>query len=103
MSTKKFLAGLGVGLVAGYFIRESLNQANISPERALKNVKKQAGAHHQISGSWIHMVPETLHRNEMTYEVYIGGLSTQTESGIVQYDFVVDTKTGTIIEMSKNE
>ncbi|KMK77799.1 PepSY domain-containing protein [Alkalihalobacillus pseudalcaliphilus] len=103
MSTKNFLAGLGLGLVAGYLVRESISHAKISPERALKNVKKQVSTIHHISGSWIHMVPETLHRHDLTYEVYIGGISTKQSQGIVQYDFVVDTKTGTILEMTKTQ
>ncbi|KYG26666.1 PepSY domain-containing protein [Alkalihalobacillus trypoxylicola] len=101
MSIKRFIAGFGLGIVVGYALKESLNYTNVSPEKALKNVKREASKHHQITGSWIHMKPEILNQNQLSYQVYIGGLTTKTEKGIEQFDFVVDSKTGTIIEMSK--
>ncbi len=48
------------------------------------------------------MMPDTIERHSIPYEVYHGGLTTSTDSGTVQYDFVVDTKSGLILEMTSS-
>ncbi len=99
MAIKRFVVGVGLGLAVGYFLRPTIERERMTPERALKEVKKTVARTHAISGSWIHMLPETIERNHITYDVYRGGLSTTTEAGTVQYDFFVDTKTGTLIDL----
>ncbi|WP_100373809.1 PepSY domain-containing protein [Bacillus sp. FJAT-45037] len=99
MSMKRFALGIGIGLAAGYFLKENLTCESTSPERALKNVKKTVSSRHAISGSWIHMIPETIEREHVQVEVYRGGISTTTETGTVQYEFLADTKTGTLLEL----
>lgn len=99
MAIKRFIAGLGLGLAVGYLLRPTIGCDRITPERALKEVKKTVARTHVISGSWIHMLPETIERNHISYDIYRGGLSTTTEEGTVQYEFLVDTKTGTLIDL----
>jgi predicted small secreted protein len=99
MSIKRFALGVGIGVVAGYFLRPSLEAEKVSPEKALKEVKKTVSSTHAISGSWIHMIPETVERENVRVEVYRGGISTTTESGTVQFEFLADTKTGTLLEL----
>lgn len=99
MAIKRFVIGLGVGLAAGYFLRPTIEGERLTPERVLKEVKQKVASTHAISGSWIHMLPEKIERNHLSYEVYRGGLSTTTEQGTVQYEFLADTKTGTVIAL----
>ncbi|KMJ55008.1 PepSY domain-containing protein [Alkalihalophilus sp. As8PL] len=99
MSIRRFALGIGIGVVAGYFLRPSLSTEKVSPEKALKIVKKTVSGSHAISGSWIHMIPETVERENIRVEVYRGGISTTTETGTVQYEFLADTKTGTLLEL----
>jgi predicted small secreted protein len=96
---KRFVAGLGIGLAAGYLLGHTLKCEKISPEKALKEVKKAVSQTYAISGSWIHMIPETVERNNISYTVYRGGLSTTTKEGTNQYEFIVDTKSGTLLDL----
>jgi predicted small secreted protein len=96
---KRFVAGLGIGLAAGYLLGPTLKCEKISPEKALKEVKKAVSQTYAISGSWIHMIPETVERNNISYTVYRGGLSTTTKEGTNQYEFIVDTKSGTLLDL----
>ncbi|NEU29986.1 hypothetical protein GN156_04235 [bacterium LRH843] len=99
MPIKRFIAGIGIGLAFGYLLRPAIEGERMTPERALKEVKKAIAHSHAISGSWIHMLPETIEKNHITYDVYRGGVSTTTEEGTVQFEFLVDMKTGTLIHL----
>ncbi|MEH7414674.1 hypothetical protein V7266_05245 [Neobacillus drentensis] len=100
MNWKSFFLGAAVGLVGGYVTKEILTQrTNISPERVLGSVKKHLQPKGPISGSWIHMEAEPYEKNQMTYHVYKGGISQQTNEAIQQYEFVADAQTGTLIDL----
>ncbi|WP_100405148.1 PepSY domain-containing protein [Bacillus solitudinis] len=101
MAIKRLLLGIGIGLAAGYILRPTISGDKISPEQALKQVKKTLTSTYDIQGSWIHMIPEQLERHQIPYEVYRGGVSIKDESGTLQYEFLVDTKTGTLLELTK--
>lgn len=96
---KRFIAGLGIGLAAGYLLGPSIRNGTISPERALKEIKKTVSQTYAISGSWIHMIPETVELNQITFSVYRGGISTTNEAGTTQYEFLADTKTGALLDL----
>lgn len=99
MAMKRFVVGLGIGLAAGYLLRPQMEADKITPERALREVKKIMSQNHTISGSWIHMLPETIEKNNITYEVYRGGITTTEEDETVQHEFFVDAKTGTLLQL----
>ncbi|OLO40473.1 hypothetical protein BTR23_06825 [Alkalihalophilus pseudofirmus] len=99
---KRFAVGIGVGLVAGLLLSSKLGKELISPERALKQVKDKLSHSFNVTGSWIHMVPESWNKNQLEYTVYRGGLTTSTENDEhLQYDFIVDAKTGTILDVTQ--
>ncbi|MCK0471276.1 PepSY domain-containing protein [Halalkalibacter sp. APA_J-10(15)] len=101
MTVKRFLLGLGVGVSIGLWLQNKKRPQNITPENALKKVKKAMQPTYHISGSWIHMVPETVTRQSIDYHVYRGGISTVNDNGTVQYEFLVETNSGTIIELEQ--
>lgn len=96
---KKLSIGLVLGFILGFFLRPTIAKERISPEKALKKAKATASTTHTISGSWIHMNPESIERYGLQYEVYRGGISTSTPDGTVQYEFIVETKNGTLLEL----
>ncbi|WP_209124045.1 PepSY domain-containing protein [Alkalihalobacillus sp. BA299] len=99
---KRFAIGIGVGLAAGLLLRSKLEQDLISPEKALKQVKNKLSHSFNVTGSWIHMIPETWDKNQLEYTVYRGGVTASTEHDkSLQYDFIVDAKTGTILDVTQ--
>jgi predicted small secreted protein len=101
MNWKSFYLGAAVGIVGGYVTKEILTQkTNISPERVLGAVKKNLQPKGQILGSWIHMEAEPYDKNQMTYRVYKGGISQNTDGDIQQYEFIADAQTGTLLDLT---
>ncbi|MGD6890622.1 PepSY domain-containing protein [Bacillus mobilis] len=100
MSWKGLVAGLGVGFAAGYLVANKVQeQSHISSEKALKMVKKALSHKGEITGSWVHMVPETFEKYDVAYEVYRGGLTTMLDDIQERFEFLVDAKTGTVLEV----
>ncbi len=100
MKAKDLLLGIGIGFAIGYAVKEYVENEHISPEKALKTVKDHVKDNIPINGSWIHMTAEDYHKDNLTYKVYRGGLSSTQDGETKQLDFVVDAKTGTILELS---
>jgi len=99
MNKKQVTFAFALGALLGYLAKQQTEMyQKITPEKALKLVKstfKQSGP---IHGSWIYMKPEDLERNGLFYKVYRGGI-TRLENGVYkQYEFYVDTDTGSVIE-----
>ncbi|RBW71428.1 PepSY domain-containing protein [Bacillus taeanensis] len=101
MKISELLIGVGIGAAAGFFISSKLNEKGMSPEQALKVVKEKVKENIPVDGSWIHMKPEELSKNELTYEVYRGGLTATQNNTVNHYDFAIDAKTGAVIELNK--
>lgn len=103
MSWKKTFLAAGLGVLAGYLLQRQLDSGEISPEIALKKVKRFVGDSHQIDGSWVHMQPETVERFELHYTVYRGGITVSSDNQVRHYNFLVDAETGTVIEFTPDE
>lgn len=101
MSFKRFFVGLSIGFAAGLLLNKGIQQEKVSPEKILKTVKQQLQEKYTITGSWIHMIPENYEKNEINYTVYRGGITTTNQDEVIQFDFVADAKTGTILELSR--
>ena len=101
MGLKRFALGVGIGMAAGLLLRSRMNTDTISPEKALRNVKQHVQSKMSINGSWIHMIPENVEKNNLEYTVYRGGITTLVDDTPIQYDFLVDAKSGTILELTK--
>ena len=99
MSRKKTFLALGVGMVVGYFLKETLQEnKKLTPDRALQHAKETFEQSGPINGSWIYMKPEKLEKNGLTYDTYRGGISRNVDGENKQYDFHIDLKTGTIVD-----
>ncbi|WP_160724036.1 hypothetical protein [Bacillus sp. USDA818B3_A] len=100
MNWKSFFLGAAVGLIGGYVTREVLIQKSyISPEKVLGTIKKHFESKGSISGSWIHMTAEPFEKNQITYQVYKGGISQTKQGEAAQYEFIADAHTGTLLEV----
>ncbi|GGE77564.1 PepSY domain-containing protein [Priestia taiwanensis] len=104
MSWKKVLIGVGIGVGAGVganmLVQKKLEKKYVKPEDALSTVKEAFKRKGEISGSWIHMIPESYDRFGLEYEVYRGGITAKEEEGSIRYEFLVDATTGTVLDVS---
>lgn len=102
MNWKKVALAAGVGALAGYVVKEQLsNNQGVTPEKALKIAKEAFKKQGPISGSWIYMRPEELNKNGINYDVYRGGVSKQEDGQTSQFEFYIDTETGTIVDVAE--
>lgn len=100
MNVKSFLVGFAVGAVSGFIAKEMVDQyACLSPERVLSQAKAKFKELGPISGSWIQMKKEPYVKEQLTYDIYRGGVSRLVDHKLEQYEFVADAKTGTILDV----
>ncbi|WP_051237696.1 PepSY domain-containing protein [Lacticigenium naphthae] len=102
---KKFLAisasvliGLGalLGWTGHYFYS---TKKTINADDILKKVKKHFLEEGPIEGSWIELTKVPLRKFAYDTDVYYGGVSRLEESELVQYEFIADAYTGSIMDL----
>ncbi|MDC3415803.1 PepSY domain-containing protein [Aquibacillus salsiterrae] len=102
MNWRKTLLAVGFGAIAGYLLKDQLeNTQNITPEKALKSAKDAFKQQGPVSGSWIYMKPEEIVRNGLNYSVYRGGVTRNIDGTNRQFEFFVDANTGAIIDVAE--
>ena len=99
---KHLIASTAVGFAAGWLISKQIQEKDLPPEKALHRVKHQLKGKLAIEGSWIQMVPEKLKKDKLEYTVYRGGITSKEDNVTKHYDFAVDSKTGTILELTRH-
>ena len=96
---KTFLIGVGAGVATGIVVNQTVtNNREISSEKALDIAKSAFKKHGPIQGSWIQMKKQPYYKSFLQYEVYIGGISRSAHDTVEQYEFIVDSKTGAILD-----
>lgn len=103
MGWKKSMLAAGVGVLGGFLLQKQLSDGTISPEKALKSVKHTVGQKYKIDGSWVHMQSETVHKSGLDYSAYRGGITISEDNQVKHYHFLVDSKTGTVLEFAPDE
>lgn len=102
MKVKDFLIGAACGLAAGAITTAILtNQTLVSSEEVLHKIKKLLNEHGRITGSWIMTKPEIVERNSLSYRAYRGGITCIEDHTSVNYEFLADAKTGTVLELKE--
>jgi len=100
MNWKTFIAGITVGAAAGYAVNETLHHTvNVSAETVLAKVKKAFKENGPIDGSWIQMTEEDYEKYPFKTRVYKGGVSLTKDGEKKQYEFIADSKTGTVLDV----
>ncbi|WP_096436205.1 PepSY domain-containing protein [Alteribacter populi] len=105
MSWKRFIVGVGIGVAAAWFTKDQMDktECNISPERALKMVKRKMKDFGSIDGSWIHMIAEDFRQDGLTYQVYRGGVSCTIDGQLHAFEFLVDATSGSVLKLKKQD
>ena len=90
----------GTGLIAGYGLSRYLhNRMPMSGDTILERVKKAFLEEGPIEGSWIELTKVPLTKFALKTDVYYGGVSRLEENQLVQYEFIADAYTGSILDI----
>ncbi|RDU36164.1 hypothetical protein DRW41_14115 [Neobacillus piezotolerans] len=105
MNWKAFLLGAVAGAAGAYVVNTAVSQnMDVPAQKVLSHARGQFRLSGPVSGSWIHMEAVPFEKNGIQYRVYRGGI-TRTSPGLddggEQFEFVADSKTGTILDVYK--
>lgn len=102
---EKILAGilLTSGIVIGmsFTVLFMHRKKKVNGEAVLESVKEMFLTDGPIEGSWIELYPVPLTRFSAETKVYYGGISRKENDQLIQYEFIADAYTGTILDIYK--
>lgn len=75
------------------------NRKTLKADDILKDVKKEFLKEGTLDGSWIELTKVPWKKFAHKTDVYYGGISRYEENKLVQYEFIADAYTGSIIDM----
>ena len=94
--------GIGLGIISG--IASTLwyqNKQTIDADIVLENVKAAFLNEGPIEGSWIEFEKKPLRKFAIHSKTYTGGISRLEDGVRVQYEFLADASTGTVIDVKR--
>ena len=94
--------GAGLGIISG--VMSALwyqKNRTIDADSVLENVKAAFLKEGPIEGSWIEFEKKPLRKFAVHSKIYTGGVSRVEDGALVQYEFVADAQTGTVIEVNR--
>lgn len=90
----------GFGLTAGWFAHHYVKENKpFHGDDILNKVKKIFLEEGPIEGSWIELTKVPLRKFAYKTDVYYGGISRMEEGDLVQYEFIADAYTGSIMDI----
>ncbi|ALV23008.1 MAG: PepSY domain-containing protein [Carnobacterium sp.] len=90
----------GAGVTCGYFLSHYLQKNKaIHGDDILTNVKNLFLKEGPIEGSWIELKKVPLQKFALKTDVYYGGVSRMEEDHLVQYEFIADAYSGSILDI----
>ncbi|MGY3750799.1 PepSY domain-containing protein [Vagococcus acidifermentans] len=94
------VTGTVLGLASGVLLTSLyFNKKTIHADTILETVKKAFLSEGPIEGSWIHLTKDPLQRFAIKTQTYTGGISRMEDGQLVQYEFVADAYTGTVLDI----
>ncbi|WP_267201906.1 hypothetical protein [Limosilactobacillus kribbianus] len=94
---------LGASGVVGFIAGKLFGTRRMSAGRILRMVRAEFAREGRITGSWIdhHAVP--FQRFAVKTDAYRGGLTRRENDELVNYDFLADAYTGSLLELKRIE
>ncbi|KRM07577.1 MAG: hypothetical protein ABF804_02095 [Liquorilactobacillus ghanensis] len=93
------IAGFISGLQASGFLHQS---ERLTPQQILSRVRQEFQRETPIQDSWISTRPEPFQKFALKTFVYHGGVSRLEDQQLIQYDFLADATTGSVLELKRN-
>lgn len=92
--------GFVFSLLLGFLIHSEVSKRQtISADTILENLKNHFREEGPIDGSWIEMTKVPWKKFAYETSVYYGGISRVEENKLVQYEFIADAYTGSLIDI----
>lgn len=93
-------AAFGFGAVTGWFAKEYVDKNRpIHGDDILNKMKNLFLEEGPIEGSWIELTKVPLRKFAYKTDVYYGGISRLEQGELVQYEFIADAYTGSIMDV----
>ena len=90
----------GAGLAIGYSLSLIVQKrVPMNGDTILDRIKKAFLEEGPIEGSWIELTRVPLTKFALKTDVYYGGISRLEENQLVQYEFLADAYTGSILDI----
>lgn len=77
------------------------SKKTLKADDLLKKIKKEFLKEGPIDGSWIELTKVPWKKYAYETDVYYGGISRFEENKLIQYEFIVDAYTGSLIDLYK--
>jgi len=88
------------GVAGGFSIGGLLKRVRRpTPNQILNQVKRAFLKEAPIEGSWIEMKKAPLQKFALRTDVYYGGITRYEDGQLVQYEFLADANTGSILDI----
>lgn len=92
--------GFILSLLLGVLIHSQVSKRQtLDADDILEDVKKQFRSEGPIDGSWIELTKVPWKKFAYETDVYYGGVSRVEENDLVQYEFIADAYTGSVIDL----
>ena len=94
--------GIGVGLLSG-FVSASFTKKDklLQADHILEKIKDAFLLEGPIEGSWIEHTMQPYQKFAVKTKGYPGGITRYEDDQLVTYKFLVDAKTGAILELNR--
>ncbi|WP_137597357.1 hypothetical protein [Paucilactobacillus kaifaensis] len=92
---------LGVSGVAGFLLGRLLGADHLNSSDILNLIKHSFLKEGPIEGSWIESNKVPFQRFAFKTDAYRGGISRYEDNKLVSYEFLADTKTGTVLSLKR--
>ncbi|MBD5807208.1 hypothetical protein EAI26_07815 [Lactobacillus sp. 0.1XD8-4] len=94
---------LGASGIAGFIAGKLFGNRQVSADRILKLVKNDFASEGAVTGSWINDKAIPFQRFAVKTDAYEGGISRLEDGEKVEYEFVADAYTGSLLELKRIE
>lgn len=94
-------ATLGISSVAGFLLGKLLGKGQISPATILHETIDAFKKEGTVEGSWIDHQPHPYQRFATKATVYRGGIQRREDDQLIDYRFIADAETGSILKITR--
>ncbi len=95
--------GAGIGVLAGAAATIWVkNNRELTADDVLDQIKRAFQKEGSIEGSWINFEKQPIRKFAVHSSAYSGGITRIEDGSLVMYEFLADTKTGTVLDIVRS-